>query len=195
MITGILGGTFDPVHLGHLILGENFHQFCQLDRVLFIPAATSPLKQKQQITPHQHRLKMLELATADNPHFFISTIELEREGVSYTIDTLTALKNQSEYQHDEIYFLIGSDNLQVLSKWRSPEKIAKGCQLVVYPRPGYPVRREQLFFTNRAIIELPSSQIEISSTLIRERCQKKQSIRYLVPPCIEKYILQNRLYT
>ena len=194
MKTGILGGTFDPVHNGHLILGENFRLHCRLDRVLFIPAAISPFKQAHQIAPSHDRLKMLELATADNPFFFLSTIELERKGVSYTIDTLTALKKHPDFQNDELFLLIGSDNLQLLSKWRSPEQIIDECQVVVYPRPGYSINKNSLLFPMDAIIELPSIQIEISSTLIRNRRKKKQSIHYLVPISVETYILQNRLY-
>ena len=194
MKTGILGGTFDPVHNGHLILGENFRLHCQLDRVLFIPAATSPLKQTQQTTPPVHRLKMLELAIADNPSFSISTIEFDRKGISYTIDTLTALKKHVDFQNDDLYLLIGSDNLQLLSKWHSPEKIMAACQLVVYPRPGYPVAQNPLLFPKNSIIELHSPQIEISSTLIRNRRKNKQSIRYLVSSSVENYILNNKLY-
>lgn len=194
MKTGILGGTFDPVHNGHLILGENFRLECQLDRVLFIPAATSPLKQTQQTTPPVHRLKMLELAIADNPAFSISTIEFDRKGVSYTLETLTALKKHADFKKDDLYLLIGSDNLQLLSKWRSPEKIMAACQLVVYPRPGYPVVQNPVLFSRDSIIELPSPQIEISSTLIRNRRKNKQSIRYLLPSSVENYILKNKLY-
>jgi nicotinate-nucleotide adenylyltransferase len=197
---GIFGGSFDPIHLGHLLMAEQFLSELSLDTVKFIPAKISPFKLNYTPTADKHRLEMLKLAIGAHPNFEIDPIEIQRGGVSYTIDTVEQLQSN---QPDATWFLlIGADSLKDFKKWKSPEKLLRSVQLVVARRGGCPepdwkeldgLASEE---TLRAIqqIRLDIPVMEISSTAVRQRIETKRSIRYLVPAPVEVYIQEHQLY-
>ncbi|MFN5392649.1 MAG: nicotinate-nucleotide adenylyltransferase [Planctomycetota bacterium] len=197
---GIFGGSFDPIHLGHLLMAEQFRSELSLDTVKFIPAKISPFKLNYTPTADKHRLEMLKLAIGAHPNFEIDPIEIQRGGVSYTIDTVEQLQSN---QPDATWFLlIGADSLKDFKKWKSPEKLLQSVQLVVARRGGCPepdwkeldgLASEE---TLRAIqqIRLDIPVMEISSTAVRQRIETKRSIRYLVPAPVEVYIQEHQLY-
>lgn len=188
---GILGGTFDPIHWGHLILAEQASEKFNLDQVIFIPAAKPPHKKGKKISSAKVRLEMVKLALKDNPKFFLSEIELKRSGYSYTVETLTALKKL--YPNFELYFLTGSDMLKEIYNWRKPEQIYQLAKIVIAYRPGFDKINFKNKFTKKSLfLEIPA--LDISSTQIREKVKNKKSIKYLVHPEVERYIKEKKLY-
>lgn len=198
MNIGIIGGTFDPIHNGHLIIAEYARTSLNLDKVLFIPSGMHPFKDNKKITDAKNRMDMILLATDSNPCFEVSSLEITRIGITYTIDTMISLKDK--YPEDELYFIFGSDILFELDKWKRIEELSRLCKFILLDRHS---KEEQEIY--KRIEELKSSYnihiekvkspiIDISSTEIRERVSKKISIRYLVPELVEKYILNNKLY-
>lgn len=195
MRVGVLGGTFDPVHVGHLLLAEHARAALALDLVLFVPAGQPWRKSHREITPGEHRLAMLRLAIAGNDGFGISDIELRRSGPTYTADTLESLA--AERLDDELYFIIGADALADLPNWHAPERIVQHAMLAVAPRVG-----DQLDATESPppgvdparIVTLPMPRIDISSTDVRSRVGQGASVRYLVPDAVAAYIAAHRLY-
>jgi nicotinate-nucleotide adenylyltransferase len=197
---GILGGSFDPIHIGHLLIAEYACEQLQLDEVRFIPAAISPLKLDKQPTDAKHRVEMVRLAIGGNAHFRLDERELRRVGPSYTVDTLAELK--SENPDAEIVFIMGADSLADLHAWREPERICQLAFLAVALRGGQPapdleqLRRclpeDQVARAAEHILKLP--QLEISSTDIRQRIRAGKSIRYQVPAAVEAYIATAKLY-
>lgn len=196
---GISGGTFDPVHYGHLIAAEDIRQKFNLDKVLFIPSGMPPHKDASRIAGAVHRFNMLYSAVKDNPYFEVSRMEIEREGTTYTIDTLTQLKKL--YDGAELFFIIGTDVVQDLPTWKEYEKVLGMCEFIAVLRPGY---REEDFSSRIAYlknacmarintVEIPL--IDISSTGIRERLKNGKSVKYLVPEAVEAYIREHGLYT
>jgi len=198
MKVGILGGTFDPVHLGHLVLAEQARTELALDEVLFIPAGNPWRKGDRPITPAEHRLAMLRLAVADNDGFGISDIELRREGPTYTADTLAALAG--ERLDDAFWFIVGEDALADLPHWHEPERIVAHALLAVAPRTGggEAAARDALRALPAAIrgrtVRFPMPRLDISSTDIRARVAAGRSIRYLVPDAVARYIREHGLY-
>ena len=200
MRIGVFGGTFDPIHWGHLILAEQCREQRRLDKVLFVPAGEPPHKSPEQITPGKLRREMVELAIAGNPAFEASDVELARSGPSYTADTLTELR--SKYPGDELFLLIGSDSLTELAEWREPAKIAELATLVVVIRPGAPLvdvrglegvlTAEQLGRLGENVVEMPL--VGISATDLRRRVFAGKSIRYLVPRAVEMFVQTHGLY-
>jgi nicotinate-nucleotide adenylyltransferase len=188
---GILGGTFDPIHLGHLVLAEQVKEKLQLDQVIFMPSASPPHKTKRKLSSAKDRFQMTKLALENNPTFLVSDIELNRGGLSYTVDTLKQLKKQ--YPDSEIYFLTGSDVLNEIQTWKDPEQIYKLVKVVIAIRPCFDSFDSKNHFAKKSII-VPITGIDISSTQIRERVKKKQSIKYLVPAKVEEYIKKKKLY-
>jgi len=197
---GVLGGTFDPVHTGHLIVAADVRAELGLSEVLFVPAGKPWLKLKEErtITPAEHRLAMVRLAIKGNPYFKVSTMEIDRPGSSYSIDTVLELKNKLGPKA-EIYFIVGPDALVELPQWKEPARLIEACQIVGIGRPGY--ARADLRVLNRSvpgaakrIMLLDVPQIDISSTDIRKRVAQGQSIRYLVPEAVQKYIEEHKLY-
>lgn len=193
MRLGIFGGTFDPVHLGHLIIAETACTELQLETVLFVLAPNPPHKNSEQLTEVSHRLAMLQLALADNARFIISTMELQRPGPSYTVDTLHTLKTLPEYRDAAFHLIIGADSLRDFHKWRAPETIMQLAELVVYPRAedaavlaGYPALKSYHL--------LHGCVLGISSTDIRHKIKNNISIRYLVPDAVQQYIEAKGLY-
>jgi nicotinate-nucleotide adenylyltransferase len=195
---GILGGTFDPIHYGHLLAAEWVSEAFGLDELVFIPAARPPHKDPSGIIDGQHRYRMVQLAIGDNPAFSVSSLELERQGVSYTIDTIRHYL-QSDPQLD-IRFIMGVDALQLIHTWKDVAQLVGLCKFIVVTRPGYELDRSDPVFATVPEelwdrVELFSiPQLEISSTEIRRRVAAGQSIRYLLPPAVADYIAKNHLY-
>ena len=197
--TGIMGGTFDPIHIGHLILAETAYEEAGLDRVLLMPTGVSYFKEDQKVTDPQLRLKMTEAAAAGNPHFEASDIEVRRSGNTYTCETLRQLKK--ERPDEEFYYIVGADTLVMMSLWKEPESIFRDCTILVETR-GSEVSEQALKEEIRKlrekyaarIIPLSVRNMDISSTDIRERVSDGRSIRYLVPEAVEEIIRENGLY-
>ncbi len=194
MRVGIVGGTFDPVHVAHLRLAEDARESFALDQVLFMPAGEPWRKSSRTITAAKHRLAMLELAVADNKDFGISDIELRRRGPTYTADTLETLAG--ERLDDELYFIVGADALSDLPSWHEPERIVAHAVLAVAPRDLQEVNVATLNVPGLAarIEPFPMLRMDVSSTDIRARVAAGRSIRYLVPAAVEGYIAGHGLY-
>lgn len=185
MKIGILGGTFNPVHLGHLILAQEMQSQLKLDKVIFIPTNIAAHKEEIKVSA-KDRLAMLKLAVSDNPFFEVSDLEIKRGGVSYTIDTVETLKK--DYPEDKLFLIIGSDLAKDFSTWKQPEILKKEITIVVAQR------KEYFFDQNKWFLALPVTQVAISSSLIRELIKKNISIKYLVPEAVLQYIKENNLY-
>ena len=198
MKTGILGGTFDPVHNAHLIIADEALNQLELDEILFIPTSHTPLKEDTIITPVEHRLKMLELAVADNPAFRLSRIEIDREGISYTVDTIAALKESLGDEY-ELYFITGLDSLETLPRWKESDLIIRMCRLVTVRRPGYEVPdidrlEKDIPGISESLIIIDNPAPDISATDIRKRVAAGLPISRLVPVPVEQYIREKGLY-
>jgi len=192
MKIGIFGGTFNPPHLGHLIVAEHVRIEYSLDRVMFMPASIPPHKLREQLVSSEHRAAMLRLAIQDNPNFDISQTELERGGISFTIDTLRELtKTHSE---DHLFLLIGMDNLLEFHTWKSPHEILDVATVVVMTRPGFTTTENPLL-KNEVLKICIVPEIAISSREIRKRIKEGKSIHYLVPDTVREYIRKHQLYT
>ena len=195
---GVLGGTFDPIHTGHLIAAETVRERCRLDRVLFVPAGTPPHKPAGEVTPARHRYLLTCLATLNNPFFEVDRVDLDREGPSYTLETIRALKRK--YREAELFFIMGADSLLDLPSWHEPAALLASCRFIVTTRPGWDLaeaeeRLGSLFAENKErieFVEIPG--IEISSSEIRRRIAQGASVRYLVPDLVLRYIEEHRLY-
>ncbi len=199
MRIGIFGGSFDPVHYGHLILADVARETAGLDRVLFVPAARSPLKPDPPVARDRQRLEMLGLALAGNPAFETSDIELQRDGISYTVDTLESLRQ--DHPESELFLLIGADSLEQFYLWKDPRRICELAIPLVAARHGSTAdlgllaplvdqpRMEQI---EKFAFEFP--RVEISSTRLRERLATGKSIRYRLPRSVESYIENAKLY-
>lgn len=194
---GILGGTFDPIHLGHLAIAEDAREALGLERVLFIPAATPPHKPGRAVTEAAHRLAMLELAIAGNPAFAASRMEIERGGPSYTADTLQALRAEGVV---DPWFILSSEALAGLSTWHQPDLVLGLCRLAVVPRSGHPTVDRgwvEARFPGRGdrVRFLPGPLLAISGSVVRRRAAAGRSVRYLVPDAVARYIADHGLYT
>ncbi len=184
---GLFGGTFDPIHIGHLIVAEWVWDALALDTVFFIPNNIHPFQKRQSISAGDLRLKMLELAIRSFPQFQISPYELQRKEVSYTIDTLRYFRKQ--YPNAQLNVIIGADNLADFDKWKEPQAILQEAQLVVYNRKG---AAKKIDAPNIVYLETP--HIEISSTQIRERLRNGRSCQALLPADVYRFIVDNGLY-
>lgn len=189
MAVGIFGGTFDPVHTGHLITAQSVLEKRNLEKIIFIPAYISPHKKDKENTASKHRLRMLEIATEQNDKFVVCDYELKKKIISYTIDTIRELKKD----YNNIELIIGYDNLITFHKWHKPDEIIKLCKLVVMHRLTDKNEEEKNKYFDKAVI-LDTPTIEISSTDIRERVKKGLPIDYLVPLQVKEYIYKNGLY-
>ena len=201
---GILGGTFDPVHFGHLVIAEEVREALQLDQIVFVPAAVPPHKLDEVVTPPAHRLAMVELAIAGNPGFAVSRIELERDGPSYTVDTLAELATEAARQavDREFYFIISAEALAGLRDWREPERLLSLARLAVVPRPGAPLPCSEWLASNlpggaaamERVLCVDTVPLANSSSDVRALAAAGRSIRYLVPPVVQSYISDHGLY-
>lgn len=194
---GLLGGSFDPPHIGHLILAEEARDLLRLDKVFFAPAGQQPLKVGQVITAVADRVRMTELAIAGNPYFQISRGDVDRPGPHYTIDLVQIVADQLP-RESEIYFLMGFDSLADLPQWREPAQLIRTAQLVALTRPGIPVDWDALETSLPGVRErvklLDMPEIEIASRDLRERVRTGRSIRYMVPESVIAYIGEKGLY-
>lgn len=197
MRLGVFGGTFDPVHYGHLVAAEEVRYRLRLDKVLFVPAGMPPHKLDYDITPTRHRLAMLELAIASNPGFALSRVDIDRHGPCYTVDTL-ALLHEEYGPGTELFFLMGMDSLADLLTWKEPERLIRLAWIVVVGRPGFQADVDELdkvlpgAAERICIVDTPL--MEVSSSDIRQRVREGAPIRYQVPEAVEAYIRAHRLY-
>lgn len=188
----LFGGTFDPPHIGHLLVAQTVCEAEDFDKILFIPAFQPP--HKREITPVDERISMLKLAVEGNPNFEISDVELKRKGVSYTIDTVKAIKTEMSLKNNEIFYLIGSDSLLEFQHWKEPEGILNECQVIVAIRPGFrPSDIPSWILQRIQFANIP--RFEISSTNIRHRWVENKTIRYMVTLPVWEYIEKNNLYS
>ena len=198
MNVGILGGTFDPVHIAHLLIAEEAMRRLRLGKVLFVPAGRPWMKRGRRITAAEHRVAMLRLALKAHPRFEISLAEVERPGPSYTVDTLVFLRQDLDFGH-RFFLILGKDSLADLPRWHEPQRLAALCRFAAFPRRG--CQEVDLGSLERAIpgvskriLMLEGPVLEISATEIRQRVRLGKSIRYLVPEPVETYIREHRLY-
>lgn len=191
MRTGVFGGTFNPVHLGHLLVADDVRSRLKLDRVLFIPCFRPPHK-PNHLVPFRHRSAMTEIALKSWSGFELCTIEENRSGPSYTVDTLKELR--SRLKGDSLYLIIGVDQYQEIAGWRAPEELTRLARLVVMDRPGK--ARPPVFPGHNPdrVRFLPVVQVDISAALIRKRLAKGESVQYMLPVPVSGYINRHRLY-
>ncbi len=198
MNIGVLGGTFDPIHNGHLLLAEEVRARLNLAETLFVPAGQSWLKANLSITPATHRVEMVRLAIADRPCFKLEAMEVGRPGPSYTVDTIDRLKAKLGIG-DELFFILGADNLAELPLWREPSRLITMCHLVVVPRPDYPLPDLKALEAiipglSQRVMLMDKPEIDISASVIRDRVARGLSIHHLVPEPVDEYIRQHKLY-
>jgi len=190
-----MGGTFDPIHYAHLAIAEESRLVFHLDRVIWIPAGDPPHKQGQPVTPACHRLAMVETATQDNPAFSVSSVELHRQGPSYSLDTLRHFL--AAFPGAEVYFITGADTVLELLTWHRHEEVVRSCRFIAAARPGYDLDQLDSILP-AAYVEridiLNPPWMDLSSTEIRDRVRSGQSIRYLLPEPVRAYIEEHRLY-
>lgn len=195
---GIMGGTFDPVHIGHLIIAEKAREQFHLEEVLFMPNGVPYMKSNKKVLPAEIRTEMTKLAIADNPFFSISTIETEKEGSTYTYETLLELHKQNP--NTEYFFILGADSLWTIKDWKNPEEIFHNCHILAALRNDKSVKEmeEQISYLKNTfgadISLLQTGNVDISSSMIRGLVQNGHSIRYLVPESVCDYIIKNKLY-
>lgn len=193
---GVMGGTFDPIHFGHLIAGEEAYFSLGLTEVVFVPTGDPFHKAGRSISSAEHRYVMTMLATLDNPHFRISRIEIDRDTSSHTVDTLREMRHWYPPRSVEFFFITGLDAVLEITAWKEPLEMPKLCRIVAVSRPGFnPGGLKNLPEEIRAnLIHLEIPLLAISSTEIRRRVSNGQSIRYLAPWLVEQYIYKNNLY-
>lgn len=198
MKLGILGGTFDPIHLGHLLTAETIYDKLHLNRLLFVPAGNPPHKQTIEKTPIQHRWAMVQLAIADNPRFEPCRIDIDRPGPHYSTDTISLIKAEWGCTADDCFFIIGGDSLMDLPFWYNPTALIQLCRLAVVHRPGYQLNIQTLENALPGVteridwVEMPL--IALASSHVRENIRLGYSIRYQLPDSVREYIIQNQLY-
>lgn len=193
---GIMGGTFDPVHYGHLVTAEAAREQYGLQEIVFVPSGHPPHKTTGTVSDFWHRYQMAVLATATNPFFEVSRMEYERGGRSYTVDTLRAFR-QLYGAGTELFFVTGADAILEIIGWKQPEELLAMCRFIAATRPGYDLRQlnallGEYFSGSISILDIPAPSI--SSSDIRERVRRGASIKYLVPEAVEAYIIKSRLY-
>ncbi|HJO21682.1 MAG TPA: nicotinate-nucleotide adenylyltransferase [Candidatus Marinimicrobia bacterium] len=193
MKTCIFGGTFDPPHIGHLLIAQTIIESENFDRLIFVPANISPAKQGKDISSSKKRLDMLNLALTNNDNFEISDFEISKGDISYTIDTITDFSKNLGVEKKDLYFLMGSDTLGEFHHWKDPKEIMSLCNIIVAIRPGFtPSDIPQWVLDEVHFANIP--QFEISSTNIRKRWKNGKTIRYMVPKEVWDYINKNGLY-
>jgi nicotinate-nucleotide adenylyltransferase len=197
MKIGVLGGTFDPIHLGHLKVAEEVTASLTLDEVIFMPAGQPWLKADNLISPAKHRLEMIRLALAGRDNFKLSTMEIERPGPTYTVDTMAELGRQ--LGSDELFFILGWDNLSQLPQWHEPSRLIELCCLVAVPRVDFPPPDlasldGAIPGLSQRVILLNAPRIDVNASEIRRMVGEGLSIRNLVPEVVERYIKEHKLY-
>jgi len=195
---GVMGGTFDPIHNGHLIVAEEVRVRLNLAEILFVPAGQPWLKMDSPISAAEHRMQIVQLAIEGKPYFKLSTMEIERAGPSYTVDTIAELKDQLGVK-DELFFILGWDNLAELPQWHEPSRLINMCRLVAVHRVGYPPPdlnslEAAIPGLSQRVTLLDTPEIDISASAIRNRVAQGLSISHLVLELVERYIKQHKLY-
>ena len=198
MKIGVIGGTFDPIHNGHLIIADETRARLNLAEVLFVPAGQPWLKADSPVSAAEHRLEMVRLAIADKPYFKPSTVDIDRSEPSYTIDTIAELHSRLG-AGTELFFILGWDSLAELPQWQEPSRLIKMCYLVAVPRPGYSrpnLKKLEAFIPgiSQRVMFMDKPKIDISASVIRDRVARGLSVRHLVPEPVNRYIKQHRLY-
>lgn len=187
---GIMGGTFDPIHHGHLVAASEVADEFKLDEVIFVPTGAQPFKLDRAVTLAEHRYLMAVIATASNPRFTVSRADIDRPGVTYTIDTLRDLRNQ--YPHAELFFITGADALEQILQWKNVDELWDLAHFVGVTRPGHDLSTENLPKGEYSLLEIPA--MAISSTVCRARVVADKPVWYLVPDGVVQYIGKHRLY-
>lgn len=193
---GIMGGTFDPVHYGHLVTAEAAREKYGLERVIFVPSGHPPHKDAREVTDFWHRYLMVLLAVVSNPYFEVSRMEYDRGGVTYTIDTVREFRRLYG-AGTELFFITGADAILEILTWKQPEELLAMCRFIAATRPGYDLRQLNSLlgeFYQGAVSVLEIPMLSISSSDLRRRVKTGLSIKYLVPEPVEFYIFQNGLY-
>jgi nicotinate-nucleotide adenylyltransferase len=194
---GVLGGTFDPPHLGHLAIAQAAMAQLRLQQVLFAPTRQPPHKPLPDITPVERRIEMVQLAIANDPHFTLSRVDVDREGPTYTVDMLRLLHQQLGAGVD-LYFIMGMDSLANILTWRDPHEIIRLCWLAVFQRPGFDANLDELEKhlpgLRKRVIMLNSPMLDIAASDLQQRIRAGQSIQHLVPAPVAEYIAKHNLY-
>ncbi len=198
MRLGLLGGTFDPVHVGHLIIAQEALARLELDEVWFVPTGRPWMKEGSAVSASHHRVAMLRLAVECNPSFKVSTVEVDRPGLSYTLDTLTALLD-GEARGASLFFILGMDSVETLHRWKEPARLFDLCTIVAVSRPGHAEFDRASLDGIRAgaaeqVVFLEGPDIGISGAEIRRRVQQGLPVTYWIPPPVADYIRENGLY-
>jgi nicotinate-nucleotide adenylyltransferase len=197
MRIGILGGTFDPPHIGHLVIAEEAREKLGLAKVYFVPAREPPHKKGEPVSSLEDRVAMLRLALDDHPFFVLSLVEANRPGPSFTVDTLRQLSREFP-PATELYFVMGMDSLAALSTWHDPRSLIGLCKLAVLKRPGYSAEMNELERDipglKSQVVVIPAPELEISSSDLQSRVRQGLSIEYMVPDCVAEYIAKHGLY-
>jgi len=195
---GLLGGSFNPIHTGHLLLAESARDQYELDKVLFIPTGNNPFKISQDEISREHRLRMVELAIADNPYFEVMTHEIDQMGITYTIDTVEEIKKI--FPEGDFYFITGADLMFEITLWKGAPELLKSVKFITTFRPGYSHEKldnrieglQEIY--EASIFKLYTTEMDIASSDIRSRIKNGYSIRYLLPRAVEEYIYTEKLY-
>lgn len=196
---GIMGATFNPIHYGHLMIAEDARNYCKLDEIIFVPSGNSYMKENAHILPGHLRLEMVKLAIFSNPCFSCSDIEIKRGGNTYTYETLSEFHQM--YPKDELYFIMGADNLFSVERWKNSEQVLQSCTLIAASRGvvAFESLKKQAIHLekdqNARVILLPERKMDLSSTEIRQRILKGQSARYMTPERVCDFIGEKQLYT
>jgi nicotinate-nucleotide adenylyltransferase len=192
---GLMGGTFDPIHYGHLVTAEAARCGFNLDQVVFIPSGHPPHKKEKRISPAEHRYQMTKLAIESNPYFRISRVELDRPGYSYAIDTVSDFLDKYGPETD-LYFITGADAILEILTWKNVDMLMNHCKFIAATRPGFHLqdvnRLPEEFIEKIIFMEVPA--LAISSTDIRKRVAIRRPIKYLLPELVESYIFEHHLY-
>lgn len=195
---GIMGGTFDPIHYGHLILAQNALDTFSLDEILFVPSGTPWLKESTKVLSKNKRVSMTGMAIEDNPDFALSTIEIDREGNSYSYETVEELKRMQP--KTDFYFIMGADSLLEIERWKHPDRLMAECTLLVAVRDDCDregLEKQIIYLTDKYQADikiLPANRIDISSTKIRRMIREGKSVRYMLPDQVIRFIQKNHLY-
>ena len=195
---GIMGGTFDPIHYGHLMLAQNALDTFSLDEILFVPSGTPWLKESTKVLSKNKRVSMTGMAIEDNPDFALSTIEIDREGNSYSYETIEELKK--EQPDTDFYFIMGADSLLEIERWKHPDRLMADCTLLVAVRDDCDregLEKQISYLTDKYQADiriLPANRMDISSTKIRQMIREGKSVRYMLPDQVIRFIEKNHLY-
>lgn len=194
---GVLGGTFDPPHKGHLLIARKAIEQLGLAQVLFAPTRQPPHKLRNNITPIEQRIEMVRLAIAPHPRFVLSRVDVDRAGPTYTVDTMRLLREQFG-DSAELFFIMGMDSLANILTWRAPAQLIQLCKLAVFPRPGFVANLEALELEipglRARVVLLAAPALDIAASDLQARVRAGQSIAHLVPEAVARYIAEQRLY-